>query len=1642
MNWLFTRACLTVLVAISSLLATELTYAQAINVTTNISPATNLCANSTVSLTFSTTGVFTAGNVFSLQQSDENGLFPASPVVVANLPSAPTSASTLTISGNLSSVTYGTGYRFRVVSSTPVRTSNQTPSAVTIGTNVPTPGQSGIYTFCPNSGLQPITATGTGVIEWYNGSAANAAVVVTGGTYNVPTTSSPITYYVTQTVNGCKSAKAAVTVSLSAPTSAPDFTPPGAFCPGQGPATLTATPTSTGVAATIQWVSSAGTQTGASITTPQTTGTYTYTISQFDSRGCPGASKTVATVTVNTAPSTAPTPNVPAAYCSDNVPGPLSASLSSGATSLKWYNLTDNTTATTSTIPAPTSTKQYQVSQFVGSCEGPRSTAFTVTVNPKPADPTLNSAGPFCQNSGANNTQTITASGQNIEWFTSSSSTSVVATGNSFQISTAGGNVPVYFRQTVNGCASNRVTASVTVNATPSTAPTFTPPATYCSDATPGTLTATLTGGATTARWYTVGGGSTDGVSIPAPTTTTQYQVSQFIGSCEGPRSTAFTVTVTPKPGNPSPGSTGPFCQNSGSNNVQPITATGTGTIEWFTSGSTPNVASTGSSYTVSTASATPQTVYYRQVVNGCPSDRLSITVTINPIPAAPTSIQSRTYCAGEAAATLSATEPGVLWYTTATGGSGSTQAPRPSTDASNVGTPQLFYASQTVANCESQQRQQVSVTVKRTPGLPTNISSPAFCQTYAPSTLSAQAESGATLIWVNNGVESATAPVVPNTAARTYTYQVLQTANGCRSSAAQVTVQVKPTPGQPGITPYSLCLGRDSRALQVSGTELKYYDANDLLLGTTPPSPSTSQITTVVYKVSQSIDGCEGPKITYNVPVYAIPANPTFTQPRDYCAEDAATDLVASGQSLLWYGSATGGAGSGQAPRPSTAAANVGSGQTFYVTQTVNGCESSRQPISVTVKRKPALPTTATTVDFCQTYPSPTLTASPESGASIIWIVDGLEKSAGPTPPNNVVRSYTYQVLQELNGCRSNQATVTARVKSTPGQPGITPFQLCQLSPGRALQVSGTEVKYYDANNTLLGTTAPVVPTDQPRTITYRVSQSTDGCEGPRIDYAVVVQPKPAPPATQAVNYCLESANNPDQPKQNVQPLAAQGQNLQWYFVDGNAFPAGFVPTPSVGNTYAQDYRVTQTVNSCVSDQALLRVTVQTTPAPVVSTSLVTYCRNDVSRPLEATGPGLRWFDPNGQLLPASDQNPAPPTANATKGGEAYQVYSVASNGCVSPRNTIRLVINTNPTLGLLGSTTVNYGQSATLKLRFTSSPPYTYTLTDGTAGVATDTLSSVSVKPLQTTIYRVASVSNVCGNGLPGNPATATIFVNIPTISTQALATGTVCAGTSFAVTYTTAGSFNAGNAFKVQIADTTSKNYVDVSAVSTSSTITANLPTTLKGGPYFVRVLATNPGAEVPGLRSPTVLTVRGLPGAVLTGNQSVYEGSPASLSIALTGDGPWSISYGFTTDGASQTATSTFQTNANPHILSVQPPKTATYFLTAISNNCGTGPVSGTALVTVLPLLAVENPLLNTVSLYPVPTQTLLTVAIDLPLTVQEPAQLTLRDLTGMPVLHRQTDARQTVLDLSQQPAGLYLMTVQVGEHRVVQKIMKL
>ncbi|MBK8142176.1 MAG: hypothetical protein IPK57_15210 [Chitinophagaceae bacterium] len=78
--------------------------------------------------------------------------------------------------------------------------------------------------------------------------------------------------------------------------------------------------------------------------------------------------------------------------------------------------------------------------------------------------------------------------------------------------------------------------------------------------------------------------------------------------------------------------------------------------------------------------------------------------------------------------------------------------------------------------------------------------------------------------------------------------------------------------------------------------------------------------------------NGCESPRAEIVVTVNPLPAIPGVTTPVIYCLNALPSELIATGTSLLWYTTSTGGTGSATAPTPSTAAAGNSS---YWVTQT-----------------------------------------------------------------------------------------------------------------------------------------------------------------------------------------------------------------------------------------------------------------------------------------------------------------------------------------------------------------------------------------------------------------------------------------------------------------------------------------------------------------------------------------------------------------------------------------------------------------------------------------------------------------------------------------------------------------------------------
>ncbi len=389
------------------------------------------------------------------------------------------------------------------------------------------------------------------------------------------------------------------------------------------------------------------------------------------------------------------------------------------------------------------------------------------------------------------------------------------------------------------------------------------------------------------------------------------------------------------------------YCQNAA---ATPLQATGTNLL-WYTT----STGGTGSptAPTPSTATIGSTTYYVTQTIGSCESARLPIIVNITAGTPAPTVTSPVNYCQNAVASQLTATGTNLLWYTAATGGTGTATAPTPSTTATGSTS---YYVSQT-QSCGESPRAVIVVNIAAVPAAPGVTSPLTYCQNVTAPALTA---TGTNLLWyivASGGTGSATAPTPSTATAGSATWYVSQSNNGCEGSRASVTVNVNAAPLAPTvITPVSYCQNAAAVPLTATGTALLWYTAATGGTGiATSPTPSTANAGSTNYYVTQTVSGCESPRAIIIVNITGLPAAPTVITPVIYCQNSTAIPLTATGSNIKWYTTATGGTGSTISPTPSTTAAGNTS---YYVSQANNCGESPRTLITVTVNATPAPPT------------------------------------------------------------------------------------------------------------------------------------------------------------------------------------------------------------------------------------------------------------------------------------------------------------------------------------------------------------------------------------------------------------------------------------------------------------------------------------------------------------------------------------------------------------------------------------------------------------------------------------------------------------------------------------------------------------
>ena len=464
--------------------------------------------------------------------------------------------------------------------------------------------------------------------------------------------------------------------------------------------------------------------------------------------------------------------------------------------------------------------------------------------------------------------------------------------------------------------------------------------------------------------------------------------------------------------------------------------------------------------------------------------------------------------------------------------------------------------------------------------------------------------------------------------------------------------------------SPVNYCIGQTASALTAGGVSLKWYtQATGGTGNAAAPTPSTSNAGTTSYYVTQTINSCESTRAQIDVVVAAQAVAPTATTSIEYCQGQTAVALTANGSNLKWYNAPFGGSGSTTATVPSTSAATLTS---YFVSQTVNGCESSRTQINVNVKNRPDIPHTVAALNYCQGQTALQLSAS---GTALLWYTvatGGTGNSGAPIPSTSSVGTNSYFVSQTLNGCESNRAEIKVTVGTKTTAPNASNLEYCQGQAASPLTAVGNDLLWYTSSTGgESSTTAPTPSTVSPNILSYFVSQTVGGCESSRTQVMVTVRSKPGlPEVANTPSYCQGDATN---------PLSATGSNLKWYDIAVGGTASSTAPSPSSATARTVAYYVSQTVNSCESNRAMIPVTIKAKPTPPTVSGSVSYAQGQVPSALSASGTSLKWYSSS----TGGTGNLTAPTPSTSSTGSTSYYVSQTVNGCESDRSLITVLVN-----------------------------------------------------------------------------------------------------------------------------------------------------------------------------------------------------------------------------------------------------------------------------------------------------------------------------------------------------------------------------
>jgi hypothetical protein len=281
------------------------------------------------------------------------------------------------------------------------------------------------------------------------------------------------------------------------------------------------------------------------------------------------------------------------------------------------------------------------------------------------------------------------------------------------------------------------------------------------------------------------------------------------------------------------------------------------------------------------------------------------------------------------------------------------------------------------------------------------------------------------------------------------------------------------------------------------------------------------------------------------------------------------------------------------------------------------------------------------------------------------------------------------------------------------------------------------------------------------------------------------------------------------------------------------------------------------------------------------------------------------------------------------------YLATQVAKVTIVSPTTTVlqkdSLFLDENET----GELTVAFNGGG---------PPWFVLLSDGTyENNIQESPYKVKVKPYYDTDYQITSAGGLCGVGKFSGRAKVAVKAPPVSITLEKLSQNVVCSGAVMEIPYKTAGRYNPGNKFVVQMTDKNGR-FVDLPTTITPTTMNVKLTSvssdTIRA--HKIRIISSSPAVSS-AIEEIDIISPNKAIGEV-SGKGIITAGRSTRIQLKFrNGLPPWSFTL---SDG-----TAINGTFLNPYLISVSPTATTEYTLTSVKSGCGTGSSKGAAIITV-------------------------------------------------------------------------------------------